>query len=66
MLQHLKDYDITWLQHNIRALKWAWQLFKVTCALTIHAFCPWFFEKYTSTQVFIISAEMEDCVKTIK
>jgi len=64
-LQHLRDYNITWSQHNIRALKWAWKLFTASIALLIHGFCPWIFEKYASSQVFMISSEMENCVKEL-
>jgi len=56
--RHLRDYNISWIDHHKRAVKWAWTMQKATICLTIHSILPWAFESYASARVHEISKEM--------
>lgn len=46
--QHLEDVDMTYWEHFFFATGIAWDLFRATFALTVHAFFPCFFEHTAS------------------
>ena len=62
-LKHLRDSNVSWLDHHRRAARWAWKMQKATVCLAVHSVCPWLFESYASTEIFETAAEMEDAIE---
>lgn len=62
-LQHCRDLNVTWAQHNVRAMKWALSLQKTAAILCIHAFCPWLFPNDARERVSNIHDKMNKATK---
>jgi hypothetical protein len=53
LTKHLREQNMTYLQHLAHALKYSAKLAACSLVLVIHAFLPFIFEKYASDRVDI-------------
>jgi hypothetical protein len=61
--KHLDDHQVSWFVHFKQALTWVWRLQKASIGLFVHAFFPWLFVSYASSQLFEIFYEMKDIME---
>ena len=61
--RHLRENNITWFNHAIRAAIWAYKTQKIAIALIIHSIFPFLFENYSSIKIQEIEREMNHQVK---
>ena len=58
-MKHLKNQDMSYIEH----LKFAWcisgKLFILTIAGFIHGLMPWFFQSWVSSGIYKINKKME-------
>tara|TARA_Y100000593_G_C4290290_1_gene327890 strand:- start:958 stop:1203 length:246 start_codon:yes stop_codon:yes gene_type:complete len=58
IVTHLRDNDISYVDHMKRAVVWAGEMSVASIALSIHAFIPCAFTKTASSMIEKINKEM--------
>jgi len=61
-LKHLRDHDISWLDHGKRSAKWAFRLQVVSVKLCMHSLFPWVFVTDASEEILKLHQEMSMAV----
>lgn len=60
MFQHLKDANMTYLEHYFRAMKFAWWSMKLYFVCVLHAIFPWVFTDTFSENVLELAKAIKE------